>query len=167
MKVNELPKLGTDVSETNCCPRFDPAPWEDKQFEFKDKMFVRDTTTNFMHVPINMQSIIKRTWGKIEEAEASNNQFVILSHDRSAWHADHYFAVTKDVPDCENVTLSGTYLTKVYEGPYSDAGKWAKDFEAIVSNKGKELKKMYFYYTTCPKCAKQYGENYTVAFGQI
>jgi hypothetical protein len=26
-------------------------------------------------------------------------------------------------------TLSGTFLTKVYEGPYRDAGKWAADMQ--------------------------------------
>jgi len=25
----------------------------------------------------------------------------------------------------------------------------------------------FFYYTTCPKCAKHYGKNYVVAFAEV
>ncbi|MBM3208861.1 hypothetical protein FJZ40_01010 [Candidatus Shapirobacteria bacterium] len=62
--------------------------------------------------------------------------------------------------------LSGTFLTKVFEGPYQNAGKWAQKMKEYVAEKGKELKKMYFSYTTCPNCAKAYGKNYVVVFAQ-
>jgi hypothetical protein len=39
--------------------------------------------------------------------------------------------------------------------------------EEYVESKGKKVKKMYFYYTYCPKCAKHYGHNYTVILAQI
>jgi len=63
--------------------------------------------------------------------------------------------------------LSGKFLTKVFEGPYQNAGKWAVEMKDYVASKGKELKKLYFSYTTCPKCAKAYGKNYVVLFAQI
>ena len=75
--------------------------------------------------------------------------------------------VAKDVPNAQMAKLSGTFLTKVFEGPYQNAGKWAVEMKEYVKNKGKELKKMYFSYTTCPKCAKAYGKNYVVLFAQI
>ncbi len=36
----------------------------------------------------------------------------------------------------------------------------------VVSQK-KEIKKLYLFYTTCPKCAKYYGKNYVVLLAQI
>ena len=63
--------------------------------------------------------------------------------------------------------LSGTFLTKVFEGPYQDVGTWAEEMREYVKSKGRALKKMYFSYTTCPKCAKAYGKNYVVLFAQI
>jgi len=39
--------------------------------------------------------------------------------------------------------------------------------KGYVTSKGKELKKMYFFYTTCPKCAEFYGKNYTVVLAQV
>jgi len=63
--------------------------------------------------------------------------------------------------------MSGDYLTKVFEGPYKKAPKWEKEMEVFVENKGKHVKKTYFFYTTCPKCAKFYGKNYLVAVSEI
>ena len=63
--------------------------------------------------------------------------------------------------------ISGTFLTKVFEGPYKDAGKWVKEMKDYVQSKGREIKKMYFFYTTCPSCAKFYGKNYTVILAQV
>ena len=83
------------------------------------------------------------------------------------WGADIYIDVSKEVPSAQMATISGTFLTKVFEGPYKNAGKWAKEMEEHVSQKGKTPKKLYFSYTTCPRCAKAYGKNYVVLFAQI
>ena len=58
-------------------------------------------------------------------------------------------------------------LTKVFKGSYQNVGKWAMEMAEYVKGKGKEIKKLYFSYTTCPKCAKAYGKNYVVLFAQI
>jgi hypothetical protein len=63
--------------------------------------------------------------------------------------------------------MSGTFLTKVFEGPYRNARKWMNEMKAYVASKGKQIKRMYFFYTTCPKCAKVYGKNYTVLLAMV
>jgi hypothetical protein len=37
----------------------------------------------------------------------------------------------------------------------------------LVSREGKHLRKLYFFYTTCPRCAKHFGKNYVVAFAEV
>jgi len=63
--------------------------------------------------------------------------------------------------------MSGTFLSKVFEGPFKNAGKWVKQMKRYVKSQGKELKKMYFFYTTCPACARVYGKNYTVILAAV
>ena len=58
-------------------------------------------------------------------------------------------------------------MTRVFEGPYRSAGKWATEMKAYIESRGKEIRKLYFFYTTCPRCAKFYGKNYTVLLAQI
>jgi hypothetical protein len=36
-----------------------------------------------------------------------------------------------------------------------------------VASRGKQLQQLYFYYTTCPKCARKYGKNYVVILARI
>ena len=58
----------------------------------------------------------------------------MLSTDPSPWRGEHYFSVSKEVPNADNVTLSGLFLTKVFEGPYRDAGKWVREAQAYVTS---------------------------------
>jgi hypothetical protein len=37
---------------TNCCPPFDPAPWDSKVFSWEGKRFIRDRVWTLFFVPI-------------------------------------------------------------------------------------------------------------------
>jgi hypothetical protein len=156
------------VVTTGCCPPFNPAIWQDREIVWTDKKFIKGTVRSFLHMPLNMGSVITHLCSIIDKAGASMDQeTIILSDEVSGWRSDQYIAVSKIVPGCNNVTLSGTFLIKVFEGPYRLAPKWYQEMEQYVASKGKTAKKIYAYYTSCPKCAKTYGKNYVVLFAQV
>jgi len=157
----------TSIQETYCCPKFNPALWDDKEITWNNKLFIKDRVRSFLHIPLNFGAVAKRCAKKIDAAQAEDSPPVWLSDENSLWGSNLYIAVTKDISGATMTTLSGTYLTKVFEGPYKNAHKWAKEMETYVLEKGKDLKKIYFFYTTCPKCAKAYGKNYVVLVAQI
>jgi len=150
-----------------CCPRFDPGPWEEKELEWKDKRFVKDRVRSFLHIPLNFGAVMVRNMHKIEAAGAAADDAIVLSDENSLWGADVYISVGKEVPDAQNVTISGTFLSKVYEGPYQNVRKWIQETKSFVAGRGKAIRKLYCYYTTCPKCAKKYGKNYVVILAQV
>ena len=150
-----------------CCPPFDPTPWNDATFTWENKRFVRDRVTSFFHIPLNFGGVIKRNMRAIAALQAEPATPVVLADENSLWGADLYIEVTKDIPTATMATISGTFLSKVYEGPYQNVRKWIDDMTAFVRAKGMRMKKMYFFYTTCPKCAKKYGKNYVVILAQI
>lgn len=155
-------------SETGCCPRFDPAPWDEKQFEWQDKLFIKDKVRCLFHIPLNFGKVITRCMEKIDKADAVTPAPPIgLSDHTSPWNMDLYIEVAKDVPDADNVKLSGSYMSKVFEGPYKDTRIWCRKMAEWVKSQGKEIKKHLMYYTTCPKCAKHYGKNYVVYIAQV
>jgi len=39
-------------SDAQCCPKFNPEPWHDKEITWEDKLFVKDTMMQFMHMPL-------------------------------------------------------------------------------------------------------------------
>ncbi len=149
-----------------CCPRFNPDPWDEKEIEWEDKKFVKDRVRSIFHIPINFGSVMKRNVELIEAADAKPEEMVVLSDENSLWGADVYIGVTKDVPSARITTISGTFLSKVFEGSYSKMKQWIDEMKQYVASEDKKLKKLYFYYTTCPKCAKKYGKNYVVLLAQ-
>ncbi|MFH1404451.1 MAG: hydrolase [Candidatus Altiarchaeota archaeon] len=161
-----MDKLYED-SETGCCPRFDPAPWDGKEVMWDGKLFLKDHVTSVFHIPLNFGKVIVRDMEKITAAGALTPKPLMLSDEKSMWGSDIYIEVSREVPGAEMTRMSGTFLTKVFEGPYRDAGKWAKQMGEYVKSKGRDAKKMYFFYTTCPKCAKHYGKNYTVLLAEV
>jgi hypothetical protein len=150
-----------------CCPEFNPGPWDDKSFEWKNKKFIKDKVFTLFYMPMNFGKVMKRFDENLTKAGATMPDYLGLSDHTSKWNMDLYLAVDKEIPGAENVTLSGKYYSKVYEGQFSDTAKWMKDFENITKNKNLTIKKEYMWYTTCPKCAKKYGKNYVVVVGQV
>lgn len=157
----------TAQTETGCCPRFNPEPWDGKILEWKEKKFIKGRVKTFLFMPINFGGEVTRLMKLIEEAGAKSPDSLGLSDHTSKWNMDFYVAVDKEVPGAENVTLTGKYFSKVYEGDFKETGKWMKDFQKIADEKKLKIKKYYMWYTTCPKCAKVYGKNYVVTIAEI
>jgi hypothetical protein len=63
--------------------------------------------------------------------------------------------------------LSGTFVTKLFEGPFHKVGEWATEMRKLASETGRHTDKIYFWYTTCPRCAKAYGKNYVILFAKV
>jgi len=159
----------TSNSETNqeCCPKFEPNLWDDKVFEWDNKKFIKDKVFTLFYIPLNFGSAMKRLDKKVTQAGATVPDALCLSEHTSMWNMDLYLAVDKEIPSAENSSLSGKFYSKVYEGPFQDTGKWTKDFEILTKSKGLDFKKMYMWYTTCPKCAKKYGKNYVAIIAKV
>ena len=156
-----------ELREQECCPPFDPVPWEDKIFEWDKKKFIKDKVLTIFFMPVNFGQKMRKLDKLVTQAGATFQGAMGLSDHTSKWNMDIYLAVDKEITGVENITLSGKYYSKVYEGPFNDTGKWCKDYEGITKSKDLTIKKWYMWYTTCPKCAKKYGKNYVVIIGRV
>lgn len=149
-----------------CCPKFDPVPWDEKLIQWESRKFIKDKVFTISHMPINFGCVVKRLVGKVQKTGAAMPDGLLLAEHTSGWNMDVYLAVDKDVPDAENVTLSGVFFCKVYEGPFKDCEKWMADYEVQTQNRNLVITKTYLWYTTCPQCAKEYGKNYVAILGK-
>jgi hypothetical protein len=153
--------------EGECCPRFNPEPWDEKVITWKNKPFIQDHVTSIFHIPLNYTAVMTRNFNAIRAANAGSPRGIVLTDENSLWGADVYFEVSQDFPNTRMVTLSGKFLCKVFEGPFRNIKKWIDEMNAYVTKKAEHPIKMYFYYTTCPKCAKKYGKNYVVILAEV
>lgn len=115
-----------------------------------------------------MACVFIRVQEQIEDAgEANLETEIVLSRDISPWEAEHYFAVTKDIEGEDMASLTGDFITRVVEGPYRKTKDYSHDMEVAVTTIGKTAKRVFFFYTTRPKCAKNYGEIYMVGVAEV
>lgn len=168
MQTNETPFYDASDNSTGCCARFNPAGWDGQVLHFDHKRFVRAETRSLAHVPLNMGRVFTRVQGHVAAVGAEDvAQMLVMSRDPSAFAGEHLFAVTKDVPGEEMATLSGDFVTKTFEGPYSQMRLWHGEMEAAAREAGREPGDVWFFYTTCPKCAKAYGQNPVVGIVEL
>lgn len=164
-----LPNTYTDRNETGCCAVPNIAEWDEREINFHSKAFLRMHTKSFLYMPLNMSKIMTALQRSASdpEVELPAEQAITLSRDLSPWKAEHLYAVSKPVADADNVTLDGTFLVKVFKGPYQDIKTWHQSMQEFVASRGKTIKESYFFYTTCPKCAKHYGKNYVIGLAKV
>lgn len=164
-----LPMTYTDVNETQCCAVPDTDGWDHKVIEFENVNFIKLHTRSVMYVPINMASVMTEISQIAQAAHAAMppNEALILSRDLSPWRSEQLYAVTVPVPGADNVTLDGEFASLVFEGPYGDAKVWMDGIRNYAKTLGRAVSDVYFFYTTCPKCAKHYGKNYVIALARL
>jgi len=159
--------------EKECCPKFNPKKWDEKNFKWKDKPFIKDSIPQIFHIPIFPHMIgtkITKMWNLANGAKkvsSKKDEVLILFYDPSPFKSELFLSVTGKVPNAENVKISGEFISKVFDGAYQDIPKFIKQMEGFLSKKGKTSEKYYIHYAYCPKCAKKYGNNYMILFAKV
>lgn len=159
--------MNVEKDQEVCCPRIDPENWQDKTSVWSEKKFVKAKVFTFIYMPINFGAAISRLMKKVDASGGKTPDNLCLSDHSSPWNMDIYLAVDKEITGAQNVSMSGKFFSKVYEGDFRETGNWMKDAKDYADKNKFDVKKWYMWYTTCPKCAKKYGKNYVVVFGKI
>ena len=152
-----------------CCPEFDPKTLDGKTHVWKDKLFFPGEVKQLFHIPINMGPVITKMMKAIDDhhARPADKDFLMLCYDPSPWKSEIYMTVTRDIPDYKMAKISGTFVSRVFDGPYQMVPECIKQMDESLKSKNQKAIKYYFHYTYCPKCAKKFGHNYIVAFAKI
>ena len=148
-----LAETNYDNSETGCCARLDEGRWDNRELTWNERPFLKDHIRAFLRIPLNFGSVVSRVHKAIEDAEAYPVDPIWLTDEVSPWGSDVLVALEREVPGVEIEELPGTFLTRVFEGPYRMVGKWTAEMEDYVRSKGREPRKIYAYYATCPSCS--------------
>lgn len=155
-----------------CCPKFNPEKWDQKTYNWNNKPFIKETIPTLFHIPFPpmIGKKVTKMWQMIEEAkkaEANKEDILLLFRDPSPFKSELYFSVTGPVPKANNVNISGTFIAKVFAGPYNAIPKFVKQMNEYLVSKGEKAKDYYVHYAYCPKCAEKYGNNYMILFAQV
>jgi len=160
------------MSKKECCPKFNPKKWDEKTFSWKNKLFIKESIPTFFHIPFppmigkkitNMSNLAEKS----KKSLSKKDEILILFNDPSAFKSVIYFSVTGKIENANNVSISGTFIAKVFNGDYKDVPKFIKQMNKYLKNKGKIAKDYYLHYAYCPTCVKKYGNNYVIIFAKV
>jgi len=76
-----------------CCPKFDPVPWDGKVLEWGNKKFIKGKVFTLFFMPVNFGSVIVKLMAKVKDAGAGTPENLCLSDHTSRWNMDLYLAV--------------------------------------------------------------------------
>lgn len=157
--------------EEKCCPDLNTEYWENKEHNWENKKFITDSMRTLFHMPFPwvIGKKLMKLWSQAQNscAELENKEDTLfLFNDPSAFKSNIFLTVKNDVKDARNTTISGNFISKVYDGPYKDVPKFMKQMKSTLKKQGKEVKDFYIHYAYCPKCSKEYGHNYMVLFAK-
>lgn len=162
-----IPSFSEADKVTGCCPVFHPEAYDNQSFDFSEYHFIKASSLCFMHIPLNLGSVMTKTQAAIDKAhQGYTDRYLILSEDVSPFKTQHYFLVKGKVEGYALETLKGEYYAKVYDGPFKDISKWIHSYIAYFEENKMKVDRLLLFYTTCPNCAKTYGHNYVVIFGK-
>lgn len=155
-----------------CCPEFDVAKWDKKTFVWENKLFIMETIPTLFHIPFPPM-IGKKTMKMHVMAEKAGvtipdlSDALILFRDPTAFKSEIYYAVTKEVDGANNTAISGTFVARVFDGPYNAIPRFIKEMEQYLKESNKSAQDYYVHYAYCPKCAKKFGHNYMILFARV
>ncbi len=155
-----------------CCPKFEVEKWDKKTFDWENKLFLIESISTFFHIPFppTIGKKVMKMHSLAQKAEATiqdKSEALILFRDPSAFKSEIYYAVTKAVEGANNTTISGSFVTGVFDGPYNNIPKYIKEMGDYLKEKNQIARDYYVHYAYCPKCAKENGHNYMILFARI
>jgi hypothetical protein len=160
------------VEKQECCPKFHPEKWNLKTFYWDHKKFIKGTVPTFFHIPLppmignRITKMMKLAEGS-KSLSGNREEILVLFTDPHAFMSEIYISVTNEVPNANNTTLSGNYISKVFDGSYNEIPKFIKQMDAYLQKRKEEAERYYVHYAYCPKCSKEAGHNFMVLFAQI
>ena len=163
--------MSSNQKHEDCCSLFEPERWDEKEHKWQDKLFIKSSLPQFFHIPLpgTYRRTINKLWKQANDAGSAPGMkdFLLLAHDPTPWKSDMYMEVTREVAGADNVRLSGSFVSKVFDGPFNKIPQYIKEMDLSLSKKELTAIKLFFYFATCPVCAKKYGHNYIVAFAEV
>ncbi|MDB4271051.1 hypothetical protein N9896_03035 [bacterium] len=160
------------VEKQECCPIFHPEKWNEKTFDWNHKKFIKATVPTFFHIPLppmigNRITKMMKLAEDSKKLTSNKEDILVLFTDPHAFMSEIYLSVIDNVANANNTTLSGTFMSKVFDGAYNDIPKFIKQMDAYLQKRKAKAQRYYVHYAYCPECAKDAGHNYIVLFAQL
>jgi len=164
-------KMQEKVKQPCCCSNVDLGQWHMKEMMWSGKPFYVVKYWTFFRIPLGMPAVMKKGMETAANKYFTSKPEFWLSKDMGLFGAKMLFAVKETearTGDPAIERLSGRFVTRGFKGPYKDIGNFIRVFsEQVMQKYGRKPDELYFWYTNCPRCAKEHGGTKTVMFARV
>lgn len=150
------------------CPSVDVKKYDNETITWKDRYFYITPQPCFFHEPINFAVRIENAFTYIQDKGLKFNEkkHMIVQKD-GMFRGKLMLGVSKPGKKVKGVhKLNKKFIAKSHVGSYKELGNTVRNLFKQAYKKGKILKGIYFWYTTCPECAKG-DQHKVVVMGEI
>ncbi len=169
MSRKPVPKTTKKPAAEQCCPNVNLSKWNMREWQWKDKPFYVVKYATFFRMPLNMSGVFSKGMKEIKDSYATPEPKIWLAKDTGLFGAKMLFQVNRAIKGDSNIEwLSGRFVSRGFQGPYSQMGNYIRVFTEQVKQKYKrEPIELYAWYTNCPRCAKKQGGPKTVLIAMV
>lgn len=150
-----------------CCPKLAAEDFDRKVFGWEDKPFYKTKYFSFFHMPLTYGSAVNKAMAELKSRGLAADPTLMLSGEESMFYSSLLIEMSRDGNSVPVRRLSGKFISMFFEGSYRDTGRWVKEVVEYCRSRDYETKELFFFYATCPKCARHYGKAQTVIFAKI
>ena len=118
----------------------------------------------FLSLPLNFDRVMVRDMTMIQAAGAFADTPIFVQRKFAVGLI--FISPSPKISRRPTWSDPGTFMTKVFEGPYR-IPRWIKEIKRFVRTKGRQVKKLYMFYTTCPKSRISTGKIISVLVAEV
>jgi hypothetical protein len=155
------------MKETGCCPRLKASEWHKKIHRWKKKPFYKTKYLSLFHIPLNYGSVVTQAVDHLDNTDLMETPAIMLAKEDGLFSSTLLISLKKTDNGLPVEKISGDFISLLFHGDYKDTGKWINKTLEYLKSIGKDTNDLFFWYVTCPGCAKEYGSAQTVIFAKI
>jgi len=169
LSADELKQLSMGNAEKTyeCCVPADKRKYENKLWNWKNRLFFKANIAQLFHMPSGMDRIMSNDYPRLlNSGNVAENIWLI--REKNAFSAELLIPIKRKEGKISTTIISGRFVSKLFQGKsYKQTNEWVKDMLYYCETKEYDVKKLLFFYPLCPKCVKKYKAVQAVIFAQI
>jgi hypothetical protein len=149
------------------CPQLSKDEWHLSKHIWDKRPFYQVHYRCFFNLPINLQTQVRQALTKLQNRDLLEETPMIFSVRENAWGGDLLISITKHVPDLETRSISGHFISFLFNGNYKQVPYWIRKVQEYGRRKYLDFSELYIWHVTCPRCIQKYGQAQTVIFAKM
>ncbi len=149
------------------CPRLVREEWDRQIHQWDKKPFYALPYRSFFGWPTNLARQTAAAVDLLSRRGLLESIPINFAVNEQSFGGTLLISINRNVKDLETRAISGKFMSFFFEGKYTQRTDWIRQVYRYGRANNLNFHELYFWYATCPTCAKKQGYAQVVIFGKI